>query len=239
MKLDKNQIRKLVAYVPAGHPAKTQYVNMVNTMVLGTDSKGQSRPIEDLFYFMQVSKNAGLDPTLKQIYAVYRWNSTQGKEVMSIQTGIDGMRNIAERTGNYGGSNDAVFEGQITLDMKDSSGNVKSTIKVPSMAIVTVFKLNPKTGERMPTSASARWSEYYPGDKQGMMWRKMPHTMLAKVAEALALRKAFPVASQIYVTEEMQQATEVLPEPKKVEPKEIKGNIEEITKKVKAENEKA
>ena len=206
MKLDKQTIRKLTPYVPENHPAKSQYINMVNTMVLGIDKQGTSRPIEDLFYFLQVSKNAGLDPTLKQIYAVYRWNSNQGKEVMSIQTGIDGMRAIAERTGKYGGSDDAVFEYESKVDIKEPDKIYKAT--------VTVYKLNPKTGERMPTTASARWSEYFPGERGGAMWTKMPHVMLSKVAEALALRKAFPVASQIYVTEEMDQAKEKLPEPK-------------------------
>lgn len=218
--LSKEEQTKLETCVPSSYKmAPMVYINTVNKMVLGTDKQGKNRPFEDLFYFLQVSKNAGLDPTLKQIYAVYRWNSAQGKEVMSIQTGIDGMRTIAERTGQYGGSDDAVF-----VKGKD----------YPAKASVTVYKLNPKTGERMPTTASARWLEYYPGDKQGMMWKKMPHVMLAKVAEALALRKAFPVASQVYVAEEMEQAQEVLPEPKKEKPI-VKTNVKEIVKKVKEE----
>ncbi len=40
-------------------------------------------------------------------------------------------------------------------------------------------------------SDPARWSEYKPSSDD-FMWQKMPHGQLAKCAEALALRKAFP-----------------------------------------------
>ena len=64
-------------------------------------------------------------------------------------------------------------------------------------------------GNRGAWSATARWSEYYPGDQQGHMWKKMPNRMLEKCAEALALRKAFPSElSGLYVREELDQAGE-------------------------------
>lgn len=196
LKLSDNQMQSLVHYAPDNHPAPEQYINMVNTQIMKTDKYGKARPMEDLFYFLQVAQRAGLDPTLRQIYAVYRWDKRQQKEIMSIQTGIDGLRASAERTGFYGGSDDAVFE-------YDEHNNLMK-------ATITVYKLNPHTFERMPVTASARYAEYLPPDE--FMWKKMPHVMLSKVAEALALRKAFPILSGIYTDDEMMQA-DALPKP--------------------------
>lgn len=143
--------------------------------------------------FVQVAKRTGLDPFAKQIYGVKRWDKRAGREVMTVQTGIDGYRAIAERTGCYAGSDDPVY------DVEDA--------KHPNKATVTVYKL--VGGQRVPFSASARWSEYVQMGKEGptKFWAQMPYLMLGKVAEALALRKAFPNdLSGIYTADEMAQA---------------------------------
>lgn len=138
--------------------------------------------------FVRVANHTGLDPFRRQIYAVKR----QGK--MTIQTGIDGYRAIAARTGVYAGQDDASFSG------------LSKNKQHPGTATVTVYKL--VGGIRVPFTASARWDEYYPGDGGvGTMWRKMEHNQLAKCAEALALRKAFPEElSGVYVEDTMLEA---------------------------------
>ena len=71
---------------------------------------------------------------------------------------------------------------------------------------MTVYKI--VGGQRCGFTATARWDQYFPGEKQGFMWKKMPHLMLGKCAEALAIRKAFPAElSGLYTQEEMQQAS--------------------------------
>lgn len=141
---------------------------------------------DELELFFHQARRAGLDPLAKQIYYVKR----KGKGV--IQVGIDGLRLIADRTGKYAGSDDAMFEGT-------------SDRGFPAKAKVTVYKM--VQGQRCPFSATARWDEYFPGEDQGFQWRKMPHAMLSKCAEALALRKAFPAdTSGLYIHEEMDQA---------------------------------
>lgn len=142
----------------------------------------------ELELFMHACKRTGLDPLMKQIYAIKRGDA------MSFQTGIDGYRLIADRTGQYAGSEEPTY-------MIGDDG-------YPDVASVTVIKL--VGGQPCKFSASARWSEYVQNGRDGKptaMWNKMPFLMLGKCAEALALRKAFPAElSGVYTHEEMMQA---------------------------------
>src|SRR3990167_1775313 len=106
----------------------------------------------ELQVFLYQAARTGLDPIAKQIYLVKR----QGK--MTIQTGIDGYRLTANRTGMMAGSDDPVFE-----DGPDG---------LPIKATVTVWKIA-ADGQRYPYTATARWSEYQPSDMdapQAFMW---------------------------------------------------------------------
>lgn len=214
----------VLKYIPETEESPRGYLTIVKDQIMGRDKEGKERPFEDLIYFLKVAKNAGLDPTLKQIYAVYRWDNSLGREVMSVQAGIDGLRTIAERTGLYAGSDDPVLE-------FDKSGK-------PVKATSTVYKVNPVNGERMPTTATAYWKEYYPASpKMRFMWDRMPNLMIGKCAEALALRKAFPTTSQIYIPEEMHQASDSdysLPAPKEnQDQKKVKASIKKAKAKLK------
>jgi phage recombination protein Bet len=157
----------------------------------------------ELAMFLAVCNKTGLDPFTKQIYAVKRWDKKANREVMAIQTGIDGYRAVAERTGAYAGSDEPVYDTE--------------SAPHPTKATVTVWKIVGNL--RVSFTASARWAEYVQTDRDGAptkFWRSMPYLMLAKVAEALALRKAFPNdLSGIYTADEMAQADNA-------EPREIK-----------------
>lgn len=109
-------------------------------------------------------------------------------------TSIDFMRSQAAMSGEMAGSDDAVF----FLGVND----------LPLSACVTVYRIT--GGQRFAYTATARWSEYCPDNAQ--MWKRMPHTMLAKCAEALALRKAFPQQlAGLYAKEELDQAEQSEP----------------------------
>lgn len=148
----------------------------------------------ELLLFSKVCERRQLDPFAKQIYCIKR----DGK--VTFQTGIDGFRSIADRTDAYAGNDEYRFDEGLTeyQHIKAQRGN-------PETATATVYKIVKSV--RCEFTATARWDEYYPGDKLGFMWRKMPYTMLGKVAESQALRRAFPEQlGGIYTDEEMAQA---------------------------------
>lgn len=148
--------------------------------------------------FMHVCKKTGLDPALRQIHPVKRsTRQSDGsyKMTMTIQTGIDGYRLIAERSGRYAPGREATF-------VYDGHGKLISA--------TAYVKKQTADGTWHEVSAMAFYDEYAQKDKSGSptrFWKDMPHGQLAKCAEALALRKAFPGdLSGIYTKDEMQQA---------------------------------
>jgi len=143
---------------------------------------------DELRLFAYACQRTGLDPFSKQIYAIKR----SGK--MTIQAGIDGLRSIAERTGQLDGSETLWCgdDGQWT--------DVWLGSKPPAAAKTTIWR----KGSSHPFTGVARFADYNAG--QGL-WSKMGATMIAKCSEALALRKAFPAdLSGVYSTDEMEQA---------------------------------
>lgn len=164
---------------------------------LGVEDAGNG----DLAVFFHQSVRTGLDPFARQIYMIGRW-SREGTK-WTIQTGIDGYRLIARR---------AVDARRESLEYDDTlwCGDDGRWVDVwlaatpPAAAKVTVLR----DGRRF--SAVALWREYVQTTRNGepnSMWGRMGSGQLAKCAEALALRKAFPQdLSGIYTDEEMGQA---------------------------------
>jgi len=146
---------------------------------------------------LTIAEARGLNPILGECYFVKRWDSSTESTKWAVQASIDSFRIKAEQTGLYAGQDEPEFE-------HDANGLV-------ALARVKVWR---KDWPRACVGV-ARYSEYVQTTRKGdptKFWRQMPHNQLAKCAEALALRKAFPaVLGKIYTPDEMMQADN--PEP--------------------------
>ena len=131
----------------------------------------------------------GCDPMGRMIYAIER------KGVWNLQASIDLFRAVAESSHDYAGQLGPFWCG-------DDGVWVDAWLKkTPPVAAKVGVERN---GFKNPLFAVARFDEYAAG---GPMWAKMPSTMVAKCAEALALRRAFPATlNGLYTSDEMQQA---------------------------------
>lgn len=184
--------------------------------------------------FVYDCQSRGLNPLKNEIHFIKRnsYNPKTGKSEgrATHQVGIDGFRIIAQRSGEYRGQTKVEF-GEVMNFMGQ---------KVPEYAEVGVYR----QGFEGAVYGRAYFSEYAQvfKDKMGSMWAKMPRGQIAKCAEALALRRAFPdCLAGLYTPDEMGQAENTIDAPKKekasvkvVEKKEPE-KIPELSEKEKAE----
>lgn len=151
----------------------------------------------------------GLHPFSGHVYFRGQWDkhaekldgSGKGRERLQLGATIDGLRYIAESTGRYGGQKGPYWCGtdgewrEIWLEDGHPAGCKLAVIR---------------TDFDEPLWVTARWSAYANKTSNGRLthiWQKMGPHMLAKCAEALAIRKAFPTQTAgLYTQEEMDQA---------------------------------
>lgn len=155
--------------------------------------------------FLHVARITGLDPLTRQLYCIGRL--TGGRVDWSIQTSIDGFRVVAERSKLYDGQGAAEWMSKDGVWVDAFIPSLHG--KYPLAARVTVYRKDWPADR--PSVGVAEWGAYVGTKRDGSptsMWEKMGALMLAKCAEALALRKAFPQdLSGLYTSDEMAQST--------------------------------
>ena len=170
----------------------------------------QGTPSAQLGIFARICSDKKLSPFAKQIHLT-RYNTREGMKY-SIIVGIDGYRSLSARTGLHAGTEDARFDVMPDGSYKTAAELIAAG-KKPVSATVTVYKLLSQ-GARAAFSHTAVLSEFQGQQK----WQSMPFQMLAKVAEAFALRKAFPdELAGLSITEEEAAYTDTQQEQADVE----------------------
>lgn len=173
-------------------------------------SLGMTGSPAELAILLHHCQRTGLDPWARQIYLITRQDRQRGTRA-TVQVSIDGMRLVADRVDRQTGGHHGYEE---TLWCGDDGQwrDVWLAVTPPAAAKVTIVR----DGHRIPVVAHGR--EYMPYTAKGTpagLWRDKPALMLAKCAEALALRRAYPQdLSGLYTSDEMaQSAPNGQPEP--------------------------
>ncbi len=124
--------------------------------------------------FLNLCKAKRLDPLTRQIYGI-----KTGKGLQMFAS-IDGLRVIAQRSGQYAGQVGPFWCGE-----DGQWRDVWLSKDKPAAARIGVLRY----GWTEPMWGVATLKSY---GKSSPTWDAMPDVMLAKVAESMALRKAFP-----------------------------------------------
>lgn len=145
--------------------------------------------------FLRECQRTGLDPWAKQIYMLERRSKNkagQWETRWTIQTGIDGLRLMAERSGVLAGVGAPQWCGEDGV-WKD----VWTSKDKPTAAKVEVWRAD----KAMPFVGVCLFDEY---KQNNTMWDTKSAHMIAKCAEAQGLRKAFPQdLSGLHIPEEL------------------------------------
>jgi phage recombination protein Bet len=169
----------------AGFEITADQVNLIRQTV------GNDLSDLELSLFLNQARARQLDPLTRQIYAI----KMQGR--LQIFASIDGLRIIAQRSGQYAGQ-----VGPLWCGDDGEWTDVWLQQEIPAAAKVGVWR----TGFVEPTWGVATFASFGK-NKNTPTWKGMPDVMLAKCAESIALRKAFPDdLSGLYVREEFADA---------------------------------
>lgn len=151
----------------------------------------------DMIYCMKVAETFNLNPILKQIYFVERVTNINGQRISKIEplAGRDSFLTLAHRSGKFAG-----IESECAIKQKAVLQDGEWMNKNELVATARVYR----TDNERPFCAEVSYGEYVQRTGKGEItkfWREKPETMLKKVAESQALRKAFDISGLYSVDE--------------------------------------
>lgn len=181
---------------------KAKLVRDIHKNLMGVDKLGRLRPYEDLAFFLLIARQYDLNPLRKEIYVTYQKEKKgeQWIEKITPIVSIHGLRKLARRAKNptyaYTGKAEFVFKKEGEIDSAtvivygwfDNGGKIE---------IIKVGEYTAYFDEFVRTKTDQDGNTYRAGK-----WKTAPRMMLAKCAEANAIRMSFDI-SGIYIEEEI------------------------------------
>ena len=149
-------------------------------------------------YCLSVARELCLNPITKEIFFVSRRQKINDKWVTKIEpmVGRDGFLSIAHRTNQFAG-----IETTAGIREVPQLENGQWGLKPQLVTECTVWRKD----SSKPFTAQVTYNEYCQNNSEGnptKFWLEKPETMLKKVAESQALRKAFNIHG-VYCPEEL------------------------------------
>jgi phage recombination protein Bet len=147
--------------------------------------------MDEFKVFLALANRYGLDPSLHQIWAI----KYPGGGPATIIVSRDGLLEVAHRDGNFDGMESG------------SRGSVETR------DLIGVCKVHRKDMTH-PFTVEVHYDEYVQKRRDGSItkfWKEKPRTMIQKVAEAHALRRAFRIQG-IYCEDEMPPTPREIPD---------------------------
>lgn len=191
-------------------PAKIDYSDsqivetLKNTVAVGATAS-------ELALFIEYCKSTGLNPFKKEIWFIKEPKTGR----LQMMTGINGFWTLANSFDTFDGAE---------TGMIDKNGEwVKS---ISGNDFIGAWCRVYRKDRRIPMEGEALLADYRKGFG---LWQSAPRIMIKKVAESIALRKAFPQQlNGLYTSEEMPETFQDIERPVKVIPPTIEVLPEEV-----------
>lgn len=189
------------AMEPVREQRPASWLDDPNAVRLVASTVAKDATKDELSMFLHLAREYGLDPFAKEIWFIKRGGNP------TIMTSRDGYLKVANQHPQMRGmESDVVYEGDTFR--KTSQGVEHSYSTSKRTAIVGAYALVYRRDRDMPVYVFAPFKDYSAGGSP--TWRQYPHAMILKVAEAMALKRAFSLSG--LVTQEEMDAAQPSPQ---------------------------
>lgn len=177
-----------ITYKVGGQDVKLSYSIVRNYLTRGNTNV----PDQDIVQFMQICKFNTLNPFIGEAYLVKYDASSPAQMVVSKEA----LMKRAEANEHYKG-----YKAGVIVKHKDGDvEHIEGAFRLPDDLLLGGWAEVFRDDKDVPAKISVSMVEY---DRNQSTWKKMPCTMIRKVALAQALREAFPIQlGAMYIPEE-------------------------------------